>query len=74
MKFYVVIGADGPPIGCEFNKAKAVKIAKANGEAGTRVDTFELCVTPREALRRLLGEQGGYATDIKTVFEIPRED
>lgn len=74
MKFYVVIADNAEPIACEFSKAKAIKAAKAEGSAGTRVDAISLCVTPREAIRRLLGNVGGYSKEVETVYEIPRED
>lgn len=69
MIFYVITGNEGV-IGCTFAKGTAVKAAKAEGHEGTYVMKVELSCSPREAIRRLLGESGGYSKNTEVVYEV----
>lgn len=72
MNFYVVMGPDGV-VGCTTIKGTAVKLAKTEGQPGTQVHKITLAHKPKEVIRRLLAQSGGYAKDQEIVFEIPLE-
>lgn len=68
MKFYIAYSAGSNVLGCELTKAKAVKLCRTDGTEGARVERLTLSCTPREAIKRLLGDEGGYADEQTTVY------
>jgi hypothetical protein len=72
MKFYLTYSPEDGVLGCATSKAKAVKFAtdlygRGAAKRGARVDCV-LVFNMRDAVRRLLGNHGGYASDITTVW------
>lgn len=68
MKLYMVRGEDAETLGAEFSKARAIALLRGYGCAGT-VEQITITLPPREVIRRLVGQLGGYATELKTVYE-----
>jgi hypothetical protein len=66
MKFYVVSHL-GQDVDCFLRKQEAVEVAKSIGEDYVSVQEMDIPVTA-ESIRRILGDIGGYATKIRTVY------
>jgi hypothetical protein len=63
VKFYIIeVEATGETLGCELGKKAAVEYAQSRGYAKDEivVRMEDVPVTP-DAIRRLLGQLGGYA-------------
>lgn len=77
MKFYVIENTErGETVGCELTRAAADKVAAercADFGDTYRIECIEVEVTP-ESIRRMLGQIGGYAKDMKTVKETVRTE
>jgi len=70
VKFYILRDENGSVIGCEVSKTRAVKRAKADPFAAD-VWLVVIDMPPREAIRVLLEDRGGYAAEQWTVWERP---
>lgn len=70
MKLYVIYNAGVEVIDCKLTKPEAVMIARREGP-GAYVDRLTID-NPKDALRRLIGNQGGYAQEQVTVYTCKR--
>ena len=70
MKFYQVTDDEGATLGCETSLRAAIKIADGLGVPSYAVTRITIGVPPREAIRRLLGEDGGYAAESTEVYRV----
>jgi hypothetical protein len=68
MKFYVVSHL-GKDVDCKLRKSEAIEVAKSIGEDYVSVQEMDIPVTA-ESIRRILGDVGGYAKKVKTVYSI----
>ena len=74
MRFYVVNTPDGTGGAyCTLAEAKAAlgMTAPEAREAGAYIEGMDVAVNA-ESIRRLLGDAGGYATNLATVFPTDR--
>lgn len=63
MKFYVFSALDGETFGCETSMKAAHTVGRERcGTDAYTIDLITIDMPPREALRRLLGNLGGYAS------------
>lgn len=70
MKFYVLENTEtGATVTCELTIQRCRDEAETQGIIDYRIDLVEVEVTP-EAIRRLLGQIGGFAKDTRTVREV----
>jgi hypothetical protein len=65
MKFYIVEGNDAGVVGCETSLEKAHQLGKLHGEY--TIQRVE-CEVNSETVRRLLGDQGGYASVSEFIY------
>jgi hypothetical protein len=64
MKFYTIETESGETIGCELTKKAAIAYAAERGYSKEEIQIECVDVTVNaEAVRRLLGNVGGYAND-----------
>lgn len=70
MKFYQVTDDDGATLGCETSLRAAIKLAEGYGAQSYAVTLITVGVPPREAIRRLLGDVGGYAAESTEVYRV----
>lgn len=70
--YYIAYSDEDGTLACEFSKAKAIKFLQSyygkSASKRSRVDAVTLGCTAREAVRRLLGNHGGYAGNTETVW------
>jgi hypothetical protein len=68
MKFYLVSHL-GKDVDCCMSKADAINAAKNLNRIGVHVYEMDIPVNA-ESIRRILGDVGGYAKKVKTVYSI----
>ena len=66
MKLYVIYTEAAVVIDCKETQDEAIKVARTEGP-GAYVDRLTIN-DPKYALRRILGNQGGYADEQVTVY------
>lgn len=73
MKFYVLFDGDDSPRNCEttLRKAKQAALRLMDGEYGEDCMSIKQVEVPvnADSIRRLLGDLGGYAKDMKLVWQ-----
>jgi hypothetical protein len=70
VKLYVIYTNGAEVIDCKLTKPEACAVARREGP-GAYVDRLTI-EEPKDALRRLLGNQGGYAQEQITVYVCKR--
>jgi hypothetical protein len=70
MKFYVIESDRSGTFGCELSKRAAIDEGRKRGEP-FRVHRTVIDIPAREAIRRLLANTGGYASESEIVYESP---
>lgn len=70
MKFYIIENASGEVVGCQTSFKAAMAQGRSAIDGDFSVDAVDVPVTS-EAIRRLLGNVGGYAHSMRRVY--PRE-
>lgn len=68
MRFYLVRLLGDEVLACEYSRRAAIATLRAQDMPG-EVQCVTLGVPAREAVRRLLGDMGGYAASVETVYE-----
>jgi hypothetical protein len=63
MRFYLIFESDGSVVDCRTS----IRGAKLACPFGGSVDMIDVPINS-ETVRRLLGNEGGYATETKTVY------
>ena len=76
MKFYILEDADGVIAGCNTSKADALRFARSSDKRygiGMEVRELTIARADKETIRRILGNEGGYASGVKTIYAHGRE-
>ena len=69
MNFYIIRNDSDDVVDCLTSSPHAVAEANKHGP-GTSIDLCE-CPVIAETIRLMLAQKGGYATNFKTIYEVP---